>query len=980
VDTGAILRCFADLAEHAASGSADHPHGDLPAGAVDVTRAGEAPVWLGTSVTLPLGGGTGGAGSESALPSMPRTDAVRNLATLDRLQPTDRLLRLGWVVVSGRAKVGDQNVGYCFPLVSQPVVLERNLARGTSLTLRPAGEMELTPLVGDADRGAALEQNPQFGGGALDPHSGAEVTARLISRLPRLQSWIREVVAACRLPPVAEILGPDDDPLDQRSRLGLVACVGSLLYASRDVSAPRLGPPLRTWASARGIGGTAFAAVYGLGQRPVPVEAREPLDTPFPLSRAQHAAASRARHERLTVVSGPPGSGKTHTVAAIAVDAVSRGSSVLIATRWPHAADAVADVLAGRPGPDPICFGRAQDDDLASRAAAPGAANAQVRAAETALAEARARQAMVERAVAERLAHEQEAAAAGGWDTVLPSLTEVAPRAFQPHANHDRLAALLDRAQDAEATGWWSRTRARWAEGRLRRSLRADATTPLAELALAVRAARDRRIAARLAGVGGTTLAGAYADLDAADDTVLDAAGELAAVRAASEQRRRRGRVAAGSTDLGALLRAGRRQRRKLLRTIGGPGLLSALPLWVGTVADVDDLLPQVAGLFDLVVLDDASQIDQIAAAGALLRGTRGVVVGDPRQLRGLSGAAVSALADDVVSRAVADHGLEAQASRLDVRRASVFDVAAAATTVTWLDEHFRSVPHLVDFSIRRFYEGRVAVATRHPSTETADAIDTVHVPVDAPDAADQAKHEVEAAVDQIDRLGAAGPGGWRDIAVITPFQEIADALQAAIMERYDLDDVDRLGLRVGTVEGFQGVVADDVVLVLGLAPGDPVNRRHIVEDPNLFNVMVTRARRRLVVVTSLPPPTVATPAGLVDAFLAHAERGAVAGRGAARGRAVSPWASSLVDELRALGVDARAGYRAGRWVVDVCAVGSGGGALAVETGVHPDGAEAHVERHRALRRAGWRTFDGYPSRWDGDAARAAADVAEALQ
>jgi AAA domain-containing protein len=960
VDTGAILRCFADLAERKANGPADDaPHGDLPLGAVDITRAGEAPVWLGTSIALPLAAG------ESALPSMPRTDAIRNLATLDRLQPAGRLLRLGWVIVTGRVRVGDQNIGYCFPLVSQPVVLDRNLTRGTSLTLRPVGEMELTPLVGDADRGARLEQNPQFGGGALDPGSGSEITARL----PRLQSWIREVVAACGLPPVAEILAPDDDPLDQRSRLGLVACVGSLLYASRDVSGPPLAAPLREWAAARGIGGTAFAAVYGHGQ-PAPVDAHDPLDSPFPLSPVQLAAASRPRHERLTVVSGPPGSGKTHTVAAIAVDAVSRGWSVLLAAPSAHAADAVTDVLAGRPGPVPIRFGRAQDDDVATSATEAGTTNAQVRAAENALAEARARQAMVERAVADRLEHERQAAAATGWDTVLPELTEMAPRAFHAGTDPARLAALLDRAQDVEAAGWWRRTRARWAEGRLRRAVRADVATPLTELALAVRAARDRRIAAELAAAGGTTLATAYAELDAADDDVLTAAGELAAVRSRSEQRRRRGRAAGTGADLGALLRAGRRQRRRLLRTIDAPALVSALPLWVGTVADADDLLPRVPGLFDLVILDDAGQIDQIAAAGSLLRGARAVVVGDPRQLRHLP--SLMSVTDEAVSEAVSGQGLEAHASRLDVRRASVFDVAAGATSVSWLDEHHRSVPHLIEFSARRFYEGRMTVATRRPSTESARAIDTVHVDVDAPDAADQAKHEVTAALGQIERLSARGR---HDIGVITPFREVADALQAAVMERYDLDDVDRLGLRVGTVEAFRGCEADNIVLVLGLAPGDPVNRRRFVEDPYQFNVMVTRARSHMVVVTSLPRPTVATPAGLVDSFLAHADR-ASGRRAGAPSRLPSPWVASLVDELRALGVTAQAGYRVGRWTVELCA----GDALAVETAVDPDGVDAHLERHRALRRVGWRTFDGYPSRWDGDAARAAADIAEAAQ
>src|SRR5690606_7684056 len=128
-------------------------------------------------------------------------------------------------------------------------------------------------------------------------------------------------------------------------------------------------------------------------------------------------------------------------------------------------------------------------------------------------------------------------------------------------------------------------------------------------------------------------------------------------------------------------------------------------------------------GVFDLVVLDEASQIDQLAGAGALLRARRAVVVGDPRQLRH-----VSFVPDELVARTVAAHRLDALGARLDVRRASVLDVAAAAAPATWLDEHHRSVPHLIDFSARRFYDGRLHVATRHPANESADAIEVVRV------------------------------------------------------------------------------------------------------------------------------------------------------------------------------------------------------------------------------------------------------------
>jgi hypothetical protein len=495
---------------------------------------------------------------------------------------------------------------------------------------------------------------------------------------------------------------------------------------------------------------------------------------------------------------------------------------------------------------------------------------------------------------------------------------------------------------------------------------------PLAELRTALACAADRRAAAELAAHGGTVLGAAWAELLRADEAVRKAAGRVAEVEGARESRRRQGRSAA--SDLATALRAGRRQRRRLLRMLDGSRIVRALPLWVGTLRDVEDLLPDTPGLFDLVVLDEASQIDQLAAAGALLRARRAVVVGDPRQLRH-----VSFVADDLVARTLRAHGLAPLAARLDVRRASVLDVAAGTAPTTWLDEHHRSVPHLIDFSARRFYAGRLFVATRHPANETADAIEVVRVvpatdddagdPTDATAPTDPttATSELEAALGVVARLAAAGRS---DIAVVSPFREVADTAQAALLASYDLDDVQRLGLRVGTVHAFQGAEADHVVLVLGLSADDAGGRRRFVEDPHLFNVMVTRAKRALVVVTSLPPEDASSSSGLIEEFLAHADRPPAR---QAEGAPPTPWAAALARELDAAGVPVRTGYPVGRWTVDLCV---GGEAMAVEAGVHPDGAGAHIARHRLLAAAGWRHVDGYATRWDHDATRAAVELA----
>ncbi len=130
---------------------------------------------------------------------------------------------------------------------------------------------------------------------------------------------------------------------------------------------------------------------------------------------------------------------------------------------------------------------------------------------------------------------------------------------------------------------------------------------------------------------------------------------------------------------LATALRSGRSSRREQLRRLNDEKLTTALPLWVGTLSDVEDLLPATAAQFDLVILDEASSIDQVLAAPALLRGARAVVAGDPNQLR-----QVSFLADEQRQAVLAAHGLEEfpeLAARLDVRCNSVFDVAAGAAS-----------------------------------------------------------------------------------------------------------------------------------------------------------------------------------------------------------------------------------------------------------------------------------------------------------
>lgn len=949
-DTSAILRAFADLTPTAERSG------------LDVTAGRHPLVWLGLRSALvarwsdefPI------IGAERLQPDMSmrvgRDQRLERLAAIDALHEHERLLREGWVYLVGSTEIDGERRRVCHPLISRPVLLRRSFG---SYTVLPAGDLEMTPLIGDSDIALRLEAGAQFGGGALQTSPPSDPA--LLRRLQQLGDWILRTAEAVGIP-VDEVVAWDRSPDQWRDADRVVAVVGAGLHLSRDVGRPGFGDVLRAWARVPGTTRTAFGELYATTAAPAVFTpgGEQAVRSPLPLSDVQRDVLRRARSEPVVAVSGAPGNGKSHVVAAIAVDAVARGSSVLIATPSRYAADVIGDLLYRRPGPDPVLFGSSGSRrDLAADLADGAPAVARTAVADTVAADERARTrvAEIERDIVDVLSIEATAAQMPRWEPLLPALSRMAPGVFAADADLDELAARIA-AVDRGPGGWFAGLRARWARRRLSDGTGAAEPFDLARLRTAIAAARARRAAAELAVIGGTRVGALWDELFAADEAAAEALGTRLQAQARNARVADRDRTQA-VTGLAVALRSGRAARREQLRRIDGGALTAALPLWVGALTDVDDLLPSEPRLFDLVILDEASQIDQPRAAPALLRARRAVIVGDPRQLRH-----VSFVSDADQRRVLDEHGLADRSAVLDIRRVSAFDAASAATAVSFLDEHHRGVPHLIGFSNRRFYGGRISVRTRHPVNEAVDAIRLVDVM--RAELEDGVVHaEVRAVAREVERLAAEGA---TSVGVVSPFRAQADALEAMLLDRFDIDQIGRLGLRVGTVHAFQGAERDVMVLSLGLTAGDADQRRRFVEDPNLCNVMVTRARRRMVIVTSLRNPG----DGILADLLAHAQRPP---EPRPLEPPAAPWVAAVAAELERQDRVVRCGYRVGDEVLDLV-VGAGGDARAVDCRVRPDGVAAHVSSRRALHRAGWRVAEAWESHYDGDAVRAAVELA----
>jgi hypothetical protein len=918
----ALLYALADL-----SPSAEQPD---TAGTVPLDWFRWLPVSAGELVAPPIPAQerVGGVVTRARI----ERELAERLAAVDQVRPLQHALRVGWLFVAGRTGTGAGSRRVLHPLVTVPVRARHGLLVGGG-ELMPAGDPELSPLIPDGPERHALEASIEYGGGGLLGVDVVGLSESMLARLPKLQAFARAAAEAAGFH-VRRIVAAGDPP-EAYLRRDLAIVVGAAVYAVHETGGLARDASLRAWAERVDDEPTALHTMYlGTG-----VPAREPREaapeSPFLLAAAQRRAVEASRTAPLGVVSGAPGTGKSQTVVAIACDALARGETVLVAAKSDATVDALLDLLDRSPGPMPVVFGSSERRLALAQRLAGGieetprhyVADAQRRLTEA----VRHREAVRATLVGAVRAH---ALTAG--DPALAALRDSAPALFVPGAPVATVEELLRR----NASGGF------WAGRRLRRALALAGAAPGTDPATVLDAAA---LARAVAAAGPTTPGGAlpptpdYPALLAAEDAVRDAAGHWIGLAARSDERldpRARGSVAA----LATALRSGRAARRTQLSRLDRP-LARALPLWVGSLPDIDDLLPQVPGLFDLVVLDEASSIDQPLAAPALLRARRAVVVGDPRQLRH-----VSFLGDKTLAEVLARYEIDDDpvvAAKLDVRRNSTFDVAASAAPVVTLDEHFRSRPHLVEYVARAVYGGAFAVARRNPDTEVVDCIEVECVPGRrGKDGAVAA--EVARAIDLVRERHAAGR---RSVGVVTPFRAQADALEAAVLAAFGADELHALNLRVGTVHAFQGNERDDVIVSVGVGPDENATTWRFVDDPHLFAVLTTRARTATTLLRSADPP----PRGLLAGYLAQADE--PPGRPPNGG--VAPWAAALADDLRAAGVDLVTAYPAGRHVVDVAVYGTT--PVAVVAGVHPEGADAHVDRAVALLRNGWRVVEALP-------------------
>lgn len=338
-----------------------------------------------------------------------------------------------------------------------------------------------------------------------------------------------------------------------------------------------------------------------------------------------------------------------------------------------------------------------------------------------------------------------------------------------------------------------------------------------------------------------------------------------------------------------------RGQRAKRLREFiqeGAPlGLMLIRPIWLMNPEVASRVLPLKSCLFDKVIFDEASQLPVEYALPVLYRAKTAVVSGDRKQMPPssfFSNKVESDEDDDSDELNQIDELLtESQRKRLeeDWNRRDIKDcpdlleLAEAVLPSTRLEIHYRSVyRELIDFSNAAFYQGSLNVPCRHPTSEVLRVKPIQVVRVNSVYTDQINKGEAEKVVEILTKIWTRTKRPT--VGVVSFNRKQADRISTVISEYADQDpefatilqeeeareeNGEDMGFFVKNLENVQGDERDVIIFSTTFGRNEDGGfRRNFGKlgqegGQHRLNVAITRAKRKIILVTSLPIPEISS-------------------------------------------------------------------------------------------------------------------------
>lgn len=421
---------------------------------------------------------------------------------------------------------------------------------------------------------------------------------------------------------------------------------------------------------------------------------------------------------------------------------------------------------------------------------------------------------------------------------------------------------------------------------------------------------------------------------------------------------------------------------RKLLEQ-AAPAVQKIKPVFLMSPLSVAQFLPPGRIEFDLLVIDEASQVTPADALGAVARARHIVVVGDDKQLPPTNFFRMLINDDDEVPEDDAPPGRTRDfESILTLARAR----GMSERMLRW---HYRSRhPSLIAVSNHACYGGSLLLPPSPYISNDGLGLSIVRTPPNQYDRGGSARNQAEARVvaEYVERHLREYPELSLGVACFSVAQRdaIDDELYAAgLTSAVEAFCPNGERLFVKNLETVQGDERDVVFISIGYGK-DPQGRMTMEFGPvskdggeRRLNVLISRARQRCVVFSSIEAGDIRADAArrgtrMLREFLHFAETGKIAAGDVTGGEAESPFEEAVARVIRSNGYDVVpqvgvSGFRIDLGVIDPSQPGR------FVIGVECDGATYHSARsardrdrlrHQVLVNLGWQLHRIWSTDW----------------
>lgn len=262
-------------------------------------------------------------------------------------------------------------------------------------------------------------------------------------------------------------------------------------------------------------------------------------------------------------------------------------------------------------------------------------------------------------------------------------------------------------------------------------------------------------------------------------------------------------------------------------------------PVILSTTHSILNAIPK-EHLFDYIIIDEASQVDLVTASLALACCKNVVIVGDVKQLPHIVSPEIKKLSASIFSE-------QSMEGAYDYNKYSIIDsfmnLYDESLPTTFLSEHYRCHPKIIGFCNEKYYNNQLVVMTQETPEDTPLKIYKT-APGNHARKSTQGEsqgwynvRQIEVIKDEIIAVQEQRYGDCSEVGIISPFRmHVTETNQRITYPALEVD----------TVHRFQGREKKTIIF-----PTVANKISSFIDDPNLINVAVSRAVDELVVVTS---------------------------------------------------------------------------------------------------------------------------------